>query len=268
MTGLTALGLVALVFYTFYTRQMVIDAEDAARQQTIDIQKSFGKTDEALAAANRLANAAAQSANESRQLAREAAAANAISQEALVGVQRAFMFPKGVDLEQLTDARATGDITGTKPVAWIARVKWENSGNTPTRNLTVAWRCLYSFDQINDPWGFVPKKGDKSKGLVTGEVRSVFGPKQTEYAGACGIPPIALLLHQLGAYNYYVFGIATYNDVLSPKRVHRTEFCYALKITGNIETGWRDAPSVAPLTSEAYACQKHNCADEECANGN
>src|SRR5438309_4069856 len=62
--------------------------------------------------------------------------ANKDNRTATQAVQRAFMFVRGVSLQKITDVRLTHDVTGTKPVAWQAVTEWENSGNTPTKDLS------------------------------------------------------------------------------------------------------------------------------------
>lgn len=213
-----------------------------------------------------LAKSAAKSSTEAQRLSDLATRANDISQRALVGVQRAFMFAKNIDLEKVTNAQITGDVTGTKPIAWLARVKWENSGVTPTKDLVIDTNCLASFDPIERPWAVTASASapEKMKVVMNGQIQTVFGPHSVDYGGSCPLSGVGILLHALGAIHFYVFGSAHYKDVLGEAAVHRTDFCFEMQLTGNPETGYFEVAGVPPLTSSAYRCKEHNCADGEC----
>ncbi len=308
MFFLTAAGFIALVFYTYYTRQLVIDAESASTQQAADLKTSFEKTDNAIAATNRLAeeaarntaeshrlaDAAAQNAIESRRLADEAKrSANAALESATetrrladeitktataagranaltTDIQRAFMFPATVDFTKVIPPGALG-ATG-KPIAWRANVKWENSGNTPTRDLVITTNCLISWSgPIEEPYKITEADSkDLTKGHLfsKNEVSFVFGPKQSAYAGVCVYDPLSAIFNfmLMNAVNFYIFGDAAYHDLLDPKKIHVTKFCFIILITGNPEADYEDpkGPRTEPLNGTAGFCPKHNCADEEC----
>ncbi len=103
----------------------------------------------------------------------------------------------------------------------------------------------------------------------TPDIHLLLGPKQSLAAGPCFFDPLFLYLHQLEWIQYYTFGTAKYRDILTPEYIHRTEYCYILKIKGDLESdfgaGKKNAPGTKPLTIEGYPCEKHNCADEECS---
>jgi hypothetical protein len=271
----------------------VMQTQATAMQRQVEaMQTASAQTERAIAATNRLAEEAAKTASESHRLAEEAtksvdaalvankltqqlagaaAKGNDISQRALVGVQRAFMFARDVTLEKLTNYLATGDFTGTKPIGWIARVKWENSGATPTKGLVIDTYCLTSFGVVEHPWVVrhsTPLNKDQpgeTKFLRGGQTHSVFGPHSTDTAGSgCPLAPIEVLLHQMSVYNVSMYGSAHYQDMLGGPEIHRTDFCFVVKITGNIEAGYTDVAGIPSLTSTAYQCAEHNCADAEC----
>ena len=180
------------------------------------------------------------------------------------------MFARDITLDKFTNFAATRDITGTKPIGWIERVRWENSGPTPTRGLIIDTYCLGSFDIVEHPWTTrhsIPFNKDTPEApvrmLMKSQTQAIFGPHSTDPAGMCPLSPFEVLFHQMGFYNLYVFGTASYKDVLGGIEVHRTDFCVGVKITGNMEKGYADAAGVPSLTGTAYKCAEHNCADAE-----
>jgi len=247
--------------------QMKSSGEQAER--TIQaFNRIAGAAAESTAASNRLADAATQSVEVTRGLTDTASQANNISRQALIDVQRAFMFVRGVDLEKIPNS-LSGDFTGPFPMIWLARVKWENSGNTPTKDLTISSNCLTSSEQTEDPYS-ISDPASPFYSLRKSENRFLFGPKQVNYAGACFLSPADIMLNQFAptALRIFVFGTAKYRDAIGSNigsnKIHRTDFCYHLRLTGNFEAGIRDVPGAAPLTINSYSCAKHNCADEEC----
>ncbi|MGD0867170.1 MAG: hypothetical protein ABSA49_16635 [Rhizomicrobium sp.] len=192
---------------------------------------------------------------------------NAINKQAFTAAQRAFMFTNGIDFKKGEAPGRIGLETGGRPIAWRADVQWENGGNTPTKDLSINTRCLESVrGPVDAPYEVT--KTDMGKGLyLSGSiVNRVFGPKQADIAGICPFDPISLILNAFSptGISYYVFGEATYKDVLGESASHVTKFCYIVQITGNPETGYHDIPGIEPLHSTYVQCQKHNCADEEC----
>jgi hypothetical protein len=237
---------------------------DAAAQATTESRRLADAATQANDVSRQLVDAAAQANAVSKRLADTAAQGNDINRRALIDVQRAFMFPRGVDLERVTSARLTGDLTGTKPIAWQARVKWENSGNTPTKNLIISTNCVTTSGPVAEPYTITATDEQKGHFLVNNEVAFVFGPKQMNYAGPCVLHPIIILFHQLDWLHFYVYGSARYRDVIDPETIHLTEYCFELLIRGNYQTGYYDVQGVPPLSSTASFCAKHNCADDEC----
>ncbi len=236
---------------------------DAAAQATGESRRLADAATQANDVSRQLVNAAAQANAVSNRLADTAAQGNEINRRALIDVQRAFMFPRGIDFEPITSARLTGDLSGTRPIAWQARVKWENSGNTPTRDLLISTNCVTSFEPIAEPYT-ITATDEQHHFLVKNEVGFVFGPKQTNYAGPCALNPLIIVFHQLDWIHFYVFGTARYRDVIDPGTIHLTEYCFELRIKGIIEAGPHDVPGVPTLNSTASFCAKHNCADDEC----
>ena len=88
--------------------------------------------------------------------------------DALVIQQRAFMTAKEIRFEPLT-------MFGIKGTTWLANVLWENSGNTPTKNLTIIANCVSGFEKLTDP-AYIPKAKQATTFRTTTITKAVFGP--------------------------------------------------------------------------------------------
>jgi hypothetical protein len=170
---LTLAGLIVLAIYTYYTRQLVLDAEESSKQQAAQTQES-----------------------------------NAINRRALIDVQRAFVFIDSYNWGPTGDFRPD---TG-----WGITLAFENSGNTPTKDLNIEIFCPFSKTLIDDP--YQPKLDG-----ATVHTKRVLGPKQKTIGGACVFDTKDLLDVQKGKWLLYIVGKAEYQDVFGES--HITEFC-------------------------------------------
>jgi hypothetical protein len=172
--------------------------------------------------------------------------------------ERAFVFLKlpgdGWQKAQIT---INGITMRTLPVTW------ENSGNSPTRDLVVKLYC-------------VPPQLNAVKNPITVpvqpplEVRLLLGPKQTTWGGACNYPAAALDLVKDKGYHLYIAAVADYFDIFDAP--HKTEACFeVINLTGtyvNITkapTGSFEDVDVIPQWQFTTNCGR-NCADKECEN--
>jgi hypothetical protein len=248
----------------------------------LDEMKAAGdQTERAIAATNRLADQAASLAEESRksaiatrQLANAATKANEISQQALVGVQRPFMFVQNMTAEPffVTIPTTVGPKVPPKAIGqkilggWIGDIQWENSGNTATKNLVITTHCIVSGKDIPDPFAvLIAQPGNK---LLGGEdVSLVFGPKQIHIGGSCKIDTFTAALGELFApyLQRYAFGTARYTGNLDSQKRYRTDFCYSWGVAGGeLATEFEGAKNPPPVYAVSRPCQIHNCADDEC----
>ncbi|WP_156164597.1 hypothetical protein [Bradyrhizobium sp. LTSP885] len=174
------------------------------------------------------------------------------NRDSLVIQQRAFMTAKEIRFEPLT-------MFGIKGATWLADVFWENSGNTPTKNLTVIANCVSGFEQLVDPAN-IPKEKRATTFRVTTISKAVFGPKQINRAGLCPVTSLDVILGQLGAFTHlYVYGVAIYHDIFDQSSWRLTQFCFqaANFVVGGTESDPTMTGFVAP-------CPVRNCTDEEC----
>ena len=253
-------------------------------------------TADAAAASHRLAESAGQSTAATQRLAAAANDANAVSRELVktthqVGeinqnAQRAFVFVKDVVLQKVTYAdyyRRLYEANGIpsylvqipaepgyqQTMLWQANLVWENSGSTPTKKLSITRSFWVDSEQKADEPTFdvltipLPDRGFAQ----LDDQHAFIGPKQEAQIMSGFItagPSFMRFLEVLsGPTKYYVFGVATYRDILNPTYAHRTEYCFYIQLAVDLGTKLDSAP-INPPDAKLIPCAKHNCMDEEC----
>jgi hypothetical protein len=134
---------------------------------------------------------------------------------------------------------------------------WGNSGNTPTRNLTIKLGCVSSDPGSVPAFNFDPKLTSSTlilpKGLVT--------------QGACTISHDEMVEYAQHWKNLFVIAEADYGDISDPNPTHVTQYCAILHGLRRNPLDMQPAGGVqmfaAPNVSMEQ-CSLHNCADEEC----
>lgn len=226
---------------------------DAMTQATVISNRMADAAVQTVAVSNRVADAAAEGTAESRRLADSAAQATEINRQTLVAVQRPFMFVKDVEFVKFMDS-----------LTFHVRVMWENSGNTPTKDLTVENGCVFSDTLLSDPYN-TPEAtfwGQKSPRQLH-KYQMFVGPKQSTYAVGCLFPTFLQVLNQafmntlLPNEHIYLIGRAEYRDTLNPDYLHITEYC-RMVVAMTIDD------KLSHMTGDTIPCVEHNCADEEC----
>lgn len=170
----------------------------------------------------------------------------ALAERALTSTERAFVFPRDVRLNRRL-SKADG------MVWWVFEIEWENSGNSPTRNLRI-----WDGGHIGPP---LPADYDFAAWAM-GPKSALIGPGAGGFAG--GLAPIqAGDLHKVyaGEWELYLWGRARYHDIFDGTREHITTFCYKILVL--------DDPAAASSTDATVSFLKffhgqHNCADEDC----
>ncbi len=286
-------------------RQLKIAEKQASSQKTLaDANKDIAAAaTKSAKATEQLAVATSKAADASRSLAESAADANVAThrladaaldansvtrelvkttQQAIdtnKGISRAFVFAKGVELHEVYMSNILGAVIKggqSRIQSWIISVQLENTGSTPTQDLTVTSSCWETYgrkllDRASDAPGFdVCAIDPKDPWLESHAIVSmVLAPKQIRPFGGCQIKATGLLMNELGALPlYYTFGTVRYRDIFNPSYIHRTEYCFVVTLTGSAyELGLpagRRGEKMPPLGILATPCQQHNCADEEC----
>jgi hypothetical protein len=166
-----------------------------------------------------------------------------LMESSLVAVQRAFVFPKGVESTvHIVDAATN------KTTEWHLWIPWENSGLTPTKALEIHVNWLSQKHPL--PKGYDFPDLDPKNTLY------VLGPKATTSCGPLKIPAQDLVGVKKGTHHLYIWGRATYRDVFKQTITHVTKFCW--KITDVLGD-----PTSDKVVIHFAAHDEHNCADED-----
>jgi hypothetical protein len=126
--------------------------------------------------------------------------------------------------------------------------KWENSGDTPTKNMLnyVSWGLF-----VKDiPAGFdFPDQGDEER------IPILIPPHAIIYSGSLEFNKAQIDKVISGEKRLFLWGYAEYNDVFAGTNRHRTEFCNEVVISHVSEN---------ELALRFPLYRKHNGADQEC----
>jgi hypothetical protein len=177
-----------------------------------------------------------------------------IARDAMIAGERAFVFTTGTMPFWELDA-------ATKLYHWRFRPNWTNSGDTPTKKMTMHTECMLRDSVL--PLGF-------EFDYPTTETGTALIPPNTSAGGglaprypAPAITPQDILDVQAGKKFLYFMGWAKYFDVFPDTPQHITRFCWQLLPLGD---PFAYDPSVTPqnLTFPNIYHHEGNCADDEC----
>lgn len=178
-----------------------------------------------------------------------------IARDALVQVQRAFVFPNPTPKveEVVGSTPETGEVRVTIP--------WENSGTTPTE--WMRFNIISVFLDREMPGDFTfPERVQAGKPKL--HPYTVIPPKGSIEATA-SIPVGIINQWWAGKKHIYLYGWARYRDVFPNTPEHLTRFCYEM-VKVNIPPAL--APPLRPgLVNYAFnlnQCRRNNCYDEQC----
>jgi hypothetical protein len=172
--------------------------------------------------------------------------ANKTNRDALTSVQRAFVSIPTPIIAEAPDPHNPGQ------TLYQIMIRWENTGNTPTRNLTMRFRFIPSPTAIDDPWDFNSPK------TVT-IPREFISPKDKVSEGSYYMShQEAVDTVQRRSY-LYAIAEATYDDILKSGEPHITQFCASYKGVAGVVI-----QNLQVVHWES--CRHHNCADDECGN--
>lgn len=176
-----------------------------------------------------------------------------IARDAMIAGERAFVFATNIMpfWEQSPDGAYN----------WRFRPNWENSGDTPTRNMTMHSECLLVPSPIAPGFNF---------DYETTEIGNALNPPKTKSGGglaprftAPAITPQDIIEIQNGRKFLYFWGWARYYDVFTGTPQHITRFCWQIVVAGN---PYLYEPTSSPQNlqfSNIYHFEG-NCADDEC----
>jgi hypothetical protein len=168
---------------------------------------------------------------------------DATTREAFTAVQRPFIIASSL--------AAVQDL----PAYWSFQTILENTGSTPTKNMTVTSAVSFSVpilpDSPADP-GELKKQSDEAYPTVTDHF---IGPH-----GKVAVDAISLITKTLEEMaekraDFFVYGIARYNDAFAETDQRSTKFCFVV----------RPYKGQNGLTLQNRGpCHHWNCGDEDC----
>lgn len=156
---------------------------------------------------------------------------------------RPFVYPEGWRL--VASKTAQGDYALGVSYALV------NSGNTPTRHLTVSQSCRTSAAELSEPYILMLKQPQPS-------VSGLLGP-HAALPIACSFAKEETQKLEAGALFGYVLGEVLYRDDLDRTALHRTQYAIALnhlRLTVQNDRG--------SLSVSFGPAGQHNCADADC----
>jgi len=179
-----------------------------------------------------------------------------LTRQAVMAGKRAFVFPNGVVALPESNAK-TGSFD------WRLVPAWENSGETPTRNLRIYTDCILTNVPLPENFSFTQIDPEEPAAMA------MLGPKATSKGGIAphsaspALTPQDILDIQSGRRFLYLWGWARYSDILpnTPERI--TRFCWQIIADGNPLTF---NPLLDPqgLRWSNIHQRRGNCADDEC----
>jgi len=170
------------------------------------------------------------------------------AQQQFQATQRAFVHLNGFRTTKLTDTRKK------KVISCQIIPIFQNSGATPTRNMTVH----VSFFQTEKP---IPENFDYPDLGDCQRIPFYLAPHMEQETGAITVPIKTIADVRNHTLDYYIYGWIRYKDIVGGGNSHLTEFCYGISEVLGDPMGVTD-----PMTLRFSECPKHNCADEECNN--
>ena len=182
-----------------------------------------------------------------------ATGAGSVARDAIIAAERAFVFPLGVTGSWELNPT-------TRLYDWRFRPTWRNSGDTPTRQMTMHTECVVRSTPL--PAGF-------DFNYPTMQTATALVPPDAEIPG--GIAPLAPTLavsaqDLADAQNdqkfIYLWGWARYLDVFPGTAQHITRFCWLLTPLGDPLAFMPDHPN--GVTFRPVHHFEGNCTDDEC----
>jgi hypothetical protein len=147
----------------------------------------------------------------------------------------------------------------TGPVFWRLRPLWINSGNTPTRKLRIYAHYELLDAPLRANYQFIPCEDVCRPAMMS--------PKGQVESGSRDFYGDDLLAVKEGRKFLYVWGIARYRDVFPDTSQHVTKFCvFATNVSGNPLEPWDEKANPFDISFATF--DRHNCADEDCEEGN
>ena len=215
------------------------DFADTAKDINGNMDDAVEKLNAQAEASKKLAGQALAQANATRNLAQT-------SKDALESVQRAFVFT----------STGHGDppvMSDGPPTTVSIAVPFENSGSTPTQNLTAHINWIAMPPGVGEDYF-----GDMLvNGAVPADTDAVLGPHSAGSTLNVVLPRDTFIQATKGQTSVRIWGWIKYRDIFKDTPRRLTEYCYHLRFSGKIVN---DIPATYTLEN----CPTHNCSDEQC----
>lgn len=175
-----------------------------------------------------------------------------IAKDSLIVGNGAFVFVPDYAVDWHVDPEnPDGDI-----VSWAFRPFWQNSGNTPTKNMMT----MVAAELLPDP---IDANFDFTK-TVTSPHPALIGPRSGIRGGSARDFSVADLEDVAAGKRYlYLWGCATYDDVFQGTKGHITRYCITLGVGGDLRTRPGPDGKIKALFNFGHHV-RGNCADDEC----
>jgi len=186
---------------------------------------------------------------------------NRINREALVSVQRAFLY---VDEFQMFIERNADDPTKINGFTLYPRVK--NSGTTPALDATD-WVNIKTLDKPITPSFTFPDLDSRGNVIsVKQQLTPGFFPPQSVETLAVPLGISARIAQDVNAGKAYVYlyGWIRYRDVFKETEPHVSMFCIQIKELRQVAAIGGNPASTTLVTN---TCSEHNCVDKQCEKG-
>ncbi|MGP8051128.1 MAG: hypothetical protein ACLPYB_11025 [Desulfobaccales bacterium] len=189
------------------------------------------------------------------------------AKKTLTSTRRAFVFLKDIELMEIR-GKGYSTYPSNDQTTWLFFPRWANSGDTPTRNLTVSIGCKVTSQGLPDnfDYSYIDKELSNDNGLpyvipIQKDIRMMIGPKAEILGKPLKIATLEYVISTIidGVMDIYIWGQAEYSDIFDGTPRHQTRFCVKLYFTPQRGQVGRQPPLVVPVY---YG--KYNCADEDC----
>jgi hypothetical protein len=169
-----------------------------------------------------------------------------ISEQALVKLERAFLFPKLMAINPILDAN------GNKAFAF--RMYWQNSGRSAVREVKFTFRFDHFLGELPDDFAFPTAE-------PTPDIRPIYlAPNHGTWSAVIAAPIAVIDAVRMGHIRLYFWGWVTYRDIFEGTPAHITKFCWETILSG-------DDPYLegSQLFCHFRTSERKNCFDEDCA---
>jgi hypothetical protein len=165
------------------------------------------------------------------------------TREAFTAVQRPFVVATALEAVQ--------DL----PAYWTFRTVLENTGSTPTKNMTVTSSVSFSVPILPDSPADPSELRSQPTEAYPTTADFFMGPHGKVTVDAVSLITKTLEVMAEQRTDFFVYGIARYSDQFSETSERSTKFCFAVRPY--------KGPSGLSLANRA-PCHHWNCGDEDC----